>query len=182
MIKTFIQKRKHTNYFTDERGVSAMEMAILFPILMAMIMAVFDLGNGIVVNQKTVSASQIIADLITRNEVVDMGLIDDVVNAGELALDPYPRTGFGYDIVSVIFDDDAEPEVLWRVTENMSQGDAAVDLTAGLGEQGEGVVVVTVTNDYEPLFSGFVVDVYNMSERAFLRGRKSTTVECSDCP
>ena len=182
MIKTFIPELKHSKYFTDERGVSAMEMAILFPILMAMIMAVFDLGNGIVVNQKTVSASQIIADLITRNEVVDMGLIDDVVNAGELALDPYPRTGFGYDIVSVTFDDDAEPEVLWRVTENMSQGSAAIDLTAGLGEQGEGVVVVTVTNDYEPLFSGFVVDVYNMSERAFLRGRKSTTVECSDCP
>jgi Flp pilus assembly protein TadG len=182
MVKKIFNRFKRSQYVSDDAGVSIMEMAILFPILMAMLMAVFDLGNGIVVNQKTVAASQIIADLITRNEVVDSALIDDVVNAGELALDPYPRTNFGYDIASVIFDEDEEPEVLWRVSDNISQSSVAIDATTGLGAEGEGVVVVTVINDYEPLFSGFVVDVYNMRERAFLRGRKSATVECSDCP
>jgi len=89
--------------------------------------------------------------------------------------------GFGYDIASVVFDEDSDPVILWRVTENMAQGDSAIDSTAGLGEEGEGVVVVSVSNDYTPLFSGFVVDVFNMNERAFLRGRKSETVTCSDC-
>jgi len=57
-----IRKLKNSRYAQDESGLSVMEMGILFPVLMAMMMAVYDLGNGIVLNQKTVAASQIIAD------------------------------------------------------------------------------------------------------------------------
>lgn len=182
MIKKTINKIKNTRYVRDESGVSAIEMVILFPVLLSMMMAVYDLGQGVVVNQKTVAASQIIGDLITRVEVVDIDMIMDVVNAGELALAPYSTAGFGYDIASVIFDEDSDPVILWRVTENMSQADDAINSTEGLGETGEGVVVVSVQYAYVPFFSDFVIDSFDMTERAFLRGRKSATVGCSDCP
>ena len=159
-----------------------METAILFPVLLTMMMAVYDLGQGVVINQKTVAASQIIADLITRQEIVSVDSVSDIVRAGEFAFDPYPSTPFGYDIASVEFDDEADPDVLWRITENMNASDQAIESTTGLGEEGEGVVVVSVQYVYEPYFSNFVVDQFNMTERAFLRGRKSVTVTCTDCP
>lgn len=177
-----VKTTKHNTYGADESGVSAVEMAILFPILLSMLMAVYDLGQGVVINQKTVAASQIIADLVTRNEVVDTTMINDIVNAGELAFEPYNATNFGYDIASIEFDADNDPVILWRVTENMDPADAAINSTAGLGAEGEGVVVVSVNYTYTPLFSDFVVDTFNMNERAFLRGRKSETVICTDCP
>ncbi len=176
MIKLF------RNYIRDEKGLSFIETAVLFPVLLTMMMAVYDLGQGVVVNQKTVSASQIIADLITRQEVVDTETVTDIVNAGELAFAPYSAVPFGYDIASIEFDEESDPIILWRITENMSQSDAAIDSTEGLGEEGEGVVVVSVQYSYEPYFSNFVVDSFNMTERAFLRGRKSATVGCTDCP
>lgn len=169
-------------YVRDEGAMSLMETAILFPILLSMLMAVYDLGQGIVVNQKTVAASQIMGDLITRNEIVTTDLIDDIVNAGELALAPYSTEGFGYDIASIQFGEEGVPEILWRVTENMEQGDAAIDSTEGLGEEGEGVVVVSVVYAYVPYFANFVVDSIDMNELAFLRGRKSLVVGCTDCP
>ena len=174
-------KLQKLQYIKDNRGVSAIEMAILFPVLLSMLMAVYDLGQGIVINQKTVAASQIIADLITRQEVVDTALITDIVNAGELALDPYPTTSFGYDIASVTFDEEAEPIVLWRVSANMNESETAINSTIGLGDEDEGVVVVSVAYQYEPFFSSFVIDTFNMTERAFLAGRSSATVTCSDC-
>ena len=176
MIKLF------KNYCSDEKGLSFMETAILFPVLLSMMMAVYDLGQGVVVNQKTVAASQIIADLITRQEVVSADTIDDIVRAGEFAFDPYSSVPFGYDIASVEFDEESDPNVLWRVTENMSPSDQAIDSTQGLGAEGEGVVVVSVQYTYEPYFSNFVIDQFNMTERAFLRGRKSAVVTCTDCP
>lgn len=182
MFFKFFKKINSSNYIKDNSGLSFVETAILFPILLSMMMAVYDLGQGVVVNQKTVAASQIIADLITRRENVNMDLIDDVVNAGELAFAPYSLTNFGYDIASVTFDEESDPVILWRVTENMAQADDAIDSTSGLGEEGEGVVVVSVTNSYIPYFSNFIIDSFDMTERAFLRGRKSATVACSDCP
>ena len=168
-------------YCADQAGVSATEAAILFPVLMSLIMAVYDIGQGIVINQKTVAASQVIADLLARNEVVDVDLIDDIVIAGEMALEPYPTESFGYDITSVEFDEDGDPQILWRVTENMDEDDDAVDSTAGLGDEGDGVVVVSVVYQYIPFFSNFVVDSLDMRELAFLRGRQSPTIICTDC-
>lgn len=169
-------------YLRDERGVSALEAAMLFPVLFSMLMAIYDLGQGVVINQKTVAASQIIADLISRNEVVNMDLINDITIGGSLALEPYSKVPFGYDVVSIEFDEDGDPIILWRVTNNMDENDGAVDSTIGLGEEGEGVVAVSVVYSYEPFFTNFVVNSFDMKEVAFLRGRKSVTVTCSDCP
>lgn len=169
------------NFLRDESGLSFTETAILFPVLLSLIMAVYDLGQGVIVNQKTVTASQVIADLVARFEVLDSDTVGDIGIAGELSIQPYPTAPFGYDIASVEFDEDGDPIVLWRVTENMNQDPELLDLTVGLGNEGEGVVAVSVNYRYVPYFSNFVFDEIRMNERAFLRGRSSATVICDDC-
>lgn len=166
----------------EKKAVAAVEAAILFPVMITLLMGVYDIGNGIVVNQKTITASQVMADLIARNQVVDMDALTDIVVAGRLALEPFSTATMGYDIVSVEFDEDEDPEVLWRLTNNMAANDAALDSTDPIAEEGNGVVIVTVTYDYTPFFSNFIVDEINMQEVAFLRGRRSATVTCNDCP
>lgn len=166
----------------EERAVAATEGAILFPVLLSLLMGVYDIGNGIVINQKTITASQVIADLVTRNQVVDMTLVNDIVLAGRMAIEPYSTVEMGYDIASIEFDEDEEPVVLWRVTNNMSPNDHGVDSTEIIAEEGQGVVMVSVNYTYRPFFSHFVVNQIDMQEVAFLRGRRSTTVTCNDCP
>ena len=170
-----------SKFLKNEEGMSFMEAGILFPVLLSMLMAIYDLGQGIVVNQKTVAAAQVIGDLVARYEFLDAATIDDIINAGELAIEPYPKDSFGYDVASVEFDEEQDPLILWRVTENMDPDDVAIDSTVGLGVQGEGVVVVSVVYEYVPFFSNFVVDQIDMNEKAFVRGRKSPTVNCTDC-
>ncbi len=178
-FRNFISFRR---YLADENGVSVVETAIFFPILISLLMGVFDIGQGFVINQKTVSASQVIADLVTRNEAVDEDIIADIVEAGKLAIAPYPIVSFGYDVASVEFDEDGDPVVLWRETDNMAPDDDAVDSTTNLGDEGDSIVVVSVVYQYEPFFSHSVIGTIDMNERAFLRGRKSATVICTDCP
>lgn len=180
--KNILRRTKFLLWWVEEKAVALTEAAILFPVLLSLLMGVYDLGQGIVVNQKVMSASQVVGDLITRNEVVTIDLVNDIVTAGELALEPYSTATFGYDIASVQFDEDGDPVVLWRVTAGMVENDIAVDSTSGFAEEGEGLVVVTVEYEYTPFFSHFVVDQINMREVAFLRGRKSATITCTDCP
>lgn len=171
-------------YWSEETAVAAVETAILFPVLISMLMAVYDLGQGVVVNQKTISASQIIGDLIARNEVVNLALVEDIAIAGQMALEPYAgvNDSFGYDIASVEFDEDDDPTILWRVTENMVADDDILERAEDLGENGDGVIVVSVVYEYVPFFTNFIVDEIDMTETAFLRGRKSAILGCTDCP
>ncbi len=171
-----------TRWAVEEKATALIESALLFPVLLSLLLASYDLGRGIVVNQKTIAAAQIIGDLITRDRSVTMSSLEDIVVAGELALAPYATGPFGYDIASVQFDSDGDPVVLWRVTKNTTQNNTAVDSTEGLGEAGDGLIVVTANYRYQPYFAGFIVDEINMREVAFLHGRKSSTVACADCP
>lgn len=174
--------REFIRWVREEKGTALTETLVLMPVLVSLLMGVYDLGQGITTNQKVIGASQIIGDLIARNREVDMTSLEDMIRAGELAIEPYSTVPFGYDIVSIQFDDDGDPVVLWRVTENTAPNDEAVASTEGLGVPGDGIIVVTTSYRFEPFFSQFVVDRIDMREVAFLHGRRSSTVTCDDCP
>ena len=166
----------------DERGVAAIEAALVFPLMLILMLGVYDIGNAVLVNQKTVRASQVTADLITRDANVDATMIDEAVMAGELAL--YPSNNidsYGVDIVSIRFDDSANPQIEWRETRNMAPNDNVLARVVPLADAGRGVVVVTVEYQYRPVFTGFHMGDFDiglmpMQEVAFARGRKSPVV------
>ncbi len=164
------------NFLENEDGLAAVEATFIFPILMMLLLGTFDLGNGLLANQKAIRASQVIADLIARDRVVDDNAISEAIEAGRLAFSPLSSASFGYDVVSVRFDENATASVLWRETSGMGANADVLSDVSALALPNEGVLVVAVNYTFEPLFAGFVVDQVQMQEVAFARGRKSTTV------
>lgn len=182
-MKQIFKKLSLLRYWAEEKGNALAETAILFPVFLSLLMGVYDLGQGIIVNQKSIKSSQIVADLIARNREVDMALMTDIIRAGRMALEPYDTTDYGYDIVSVIFDEDGNSEVLWRITNNMNPNDNAIATVENILElTNEGLVIVSTEYTYTPYFAEFVTDEIVMREVAFLRGRGSSVVTCDDCP
>jgi len=170
-------------YIDDIRAVAAVETALLFPVLITLMMGVFDIGQGVLANQKIISASQIVGDLVARNEEVEQSLVDDIAIAGEMALGLFAaaNNSYGYDVVSIEYDEDDDPVVLWRVTDNMDENASALSRAEDLGVEGDGVIIVSVKYDYEPFFTNFLAGQINMTEVAVLRGRKSAIITCDDC-
>lgn len=171
-----------TRWYREEDATALMETIVLFPVMLTLLMGCFDLGQAIAVNQKTLAAAQIMADLVARNEDITLNTVEDIITAGELSFAPYAIGSFGYDIVSIKLVEDVAPEVLWRVTENMDPNQTAVENSDDLGGVGGGLVVVTANYNYVPFFTKFWLGDFNMSEVAFFRPRRSATVLCNDCP
>ncbi len=163
-------------WFCSQDGAAAVEAALVFPILLTLLLGTFDMGNGILSNQKAIRASQVTADLITRTPTVSDADIDEAIDAGELSFAPFPSDTFGVDIVSIRFDDDAVPEIIWRETRNMTPNPNVLTDVQALADPGNGVVVVAVQYLFEPVFAGFIIDNIPMEEIAFARGRRSATV------
>lgn len=163
-------------WLKDESGLAAVEAAMIFPIMLVLLVGVFDGGNAILANQKTVRASQVVADLIARQGTATDASINEAIEAGKLAFAPLPVGSYGIDIVSVRFDEDANSEIVWRETQNMSGLPDALTAVAALQEADEGVVMVTVEYRYDPIFVGFVFDTIDMREVAFSRGRNSPVI------
>jgi len=163
-------------FVADETAAAGIEFALVFPIMLILLLGIFDVGNALMAGQKTIVASQIIADLIARNVEVDDDMIDDIVRAGQLALDPVDTADMGVDIVSIEYDSDDEPQVVWRETRDMTEDPEILDRAEGLGVEGDGLLAVTVDYQYRPVFGNIVIDTINMRERAYARGRRTAIV------
>ena len=161
----------------DVRGLAAVEAALIFPILLTLLLGLYDMGNALLVNQKTIRASQVVADLVTRDSVASTDDINEAVSAGELAFLPFSSAGFGVDIVSIRFDEAENPEIVWRETRDMDPVSNILDAVEALAEPDGGVVVVSAEYLFEPMFAGFITDRFTMNERAFARGRRGAVVE-----
>ena len=177
-----LRKSRIVQWTRDESATAATEAVILLPVLVTLLMVCFDLGQGITTNQKIIAASQIMGDLIARNRTLTYTNVQDIIDAGELAIAPYNQTPFGYDIVSIQFNTLGKPVVLWRVTQNTVTNDAALTSAEDIGTPGDGLIIVTTTYKYAPLFSKIVTGPINMKEVAFLHARRSATVTCANCP
>lgn len=85
MIDWFYTLHGIKKWVDNQEGLAALEAAMLFPPMMALLFGVFDLGNGIVISEKTINASQIAADLISRNKTVDTAALNDIIAGTKLA-------------------------------------------------------------------------------------------------
>lgn len=164
------------NWLHLEEGVAAIEAAMLFPPMVALLLGVYDLGTGIILNERTITSTQIAADLISRDKTVNLADVNDAIFGAQLAYEPFSLNGFGIDIVSVQFDAQRRPQVLWRETRSMAPNNNALDNVSGIGEPGEGMVIVSVQYTYRPLFGRYFMNDFNMLEIAYARGRRSPTV------
>jgi Flp pilus assembly protein TadG len=67
MFSGFVMFRNFTaRWGRETEAVATVEAALVFPILLTLLLGTFDMGNGILANQKTIRASQIVADLMSR--------------------------------------------------------------------------------------------------------------------
>ena len=169
-------KQKIKLWIESEDGIAAAEFGLIFPILLVMLLGTFDLGNGILAAQKTIRASQVTADLITRSRTVNDTDINEAIDAGELALQPFPTDEYGVDIISIRFNEDAEPEIVWQVTQGNITAITDLSDATPLAEANSGVVMVTTNYTFEPAFGDFLFGDIEMQERAFSRGRRSAVV------
>ncbi len=153
-----------------------MEAALVFPILLTLLLGVFEMGNAILVNQKIIRASQVTADLVAREKTVSVADISEAVEAGTLALVPFDTGNYGVDIVSISFDEDSVAEIVWRETVNMTESPNVLDRVTALAEPYGGAIVVISQYFFEPVFVGFITNEILMEEVAFSRGRSSSVV------
>ncbi|PCH98629.1 MAG: hypothetical protein COB76_06890 [Alphaproteobacteria bacterium] len=174
-LKTALQKFK-----SDTRGLAFIESALILPLMFIVLFGLFDLGQAMIINQKITSAAHTASDLITRKSLIDQGDIDNAIGGAQMVIDPYDRDEMGIDIVGIQFDDDDDPFVIWRHTHNMPASASIPNDASGLGVEGEGLVVVIATYTYSPKFSGAIFGDFVMSESAFLRGRRTSTVKFNE--
>ncbi|OWY58885.1 pilus assembly protein TadE, partial [cyanobacterium TDX16] len=74
----------------DERGVSAVEFALLAPVLIAFYFGMAEFCQGFMAQKRMGHVSAMVADLVAQEDTVAIANLDDIFDIGGLIMKPFP--------------------------------------------------------------------------------------------
>ena len=166
----------------DERGVSAIEFAMLAPILIAFYMGMTEFCQGFMAQKRMSHVSAMVADLVAQEETITPATIDDIFDIGGLIMKPFPTATLHQRVSSVTMTDGAAT-VDWSRADGMTvRGvDSTMTLPADLITEGESVIVAEATYDYDSAADYLMPGLTRFSHTYYLRPRTSDKTVCADC-
>ena len=166
----------------DERGVSAVEFAILAPVLIAFYMGMTEFCQGFMAQKRMGHVSAMVADLVAQEDIITPAEIDDIFAIGGLIMKPFPTPTLHQRVSSVTITDGVAT-VDWSRADGMTARGAGSTMTlpADLITEGESVVVAEVTYDYDSAADYLMPGLTRFSHTYYLRPRTSNLTVCADC-
>lgn len=169
--------RRLSGFARDKRGVSAIEFALILPLMLALYFGGVELTQGIIVDRKVKMTARTVADLVSQVATINNTGVDEALGASTAILAPF-STANATVIVSVVsIDNNGNAKVVWsRANKGSAHGTgASVTVPDALKTPSTSLVWGEASYDYTPAV-GFVVGPLKLSNQIFMRPRLSETV------
>lgn len=166
----------------DERGVSAVEFALIAPVMIAFYFGMAEFCQGYMAQKRMGHVSAMVADLVAQEETVATSNLDDIFQIGGLIMKPFSTTPLKQRVSSVTM-----TAGVARVTWSRGHGMAGrpvnevMTLPAGLISNGESIIVSEATYDYDSPVDYLMPAVTRFSHMYYLRPRTVDNVTCTNC-
>lgn len=170
-------------FVRDRRGVSAVEFALIAPLMIAFYFGLTEFCQGYMAQKRMGHSAAAVADLVAQTDVVTTNELDDIVAIGGLIMKPFPTTGLTVRVSSVTRDANGVAKVDW----SRGSGIAALGKTTvvtvptDMIGNGESVVMAETTYAYASPIGYLLPDVTNFHSKFYSRPRKVDKVGCSNC-
>lgn len=157
----------------DRRGVSAVEFALLAPVMIFLYFGLAEFCQGFMAQKRMGHASAMTADMVAQAEAVTGAGIDDIFAVGDLIMRPFPSSPLALRITSVTRDANGVAKVDWsrgRRMAALAPGES-VSLPDGLIENGQTVIMSDAAYDYDSPVDFLMPSITRFEHRYYLRPR-----------
>ncbi len=170
----------------DRRGTSAIEFAILLPVIVAGYFGMSELDLALMTQQRTSHAASALGDLTAQYQTLTLSNVTDIFNAASIVMQPFPTTTLQLRLTSVTLQSSGKATVDWSQAQGgltpYSKGATMAGLPAGLLVNTGDSIVMSEADD---VFTSPVVYLlpsgYTFNDIFYLRPRYGTTIACSGC-
>lgn len=169
----------------DTRGVSAIEFAIIMPILVILLAGTVDLGQALIANRKANQISSTVADMMSRSSSWKTADVDVILAAAATIMQPFQTSGLSIELAVVDVAADLSTKVNWSVGYNvaaLNKGDPSpLNLPSDVKTAGVQMIIVetkySLVTPFTSLLSGATgVTSYNFDKFHFTRPRIGDTL------
>lgn len=169
----------------DKRGVSAVEFALIAPIMILLYFGLAELTMVMMAQRRASHVASAVGDLVTQNGVTSVADIGDIFTVADAIIAPFPTAPLSIRLTSIKAAADGSTTVVWSQATGPSLSalakDSPVTIPAGLIEPDETIVQAEAKYVYDGSVKYVIKQGLTFNEKFYLRPRKTEEVSCADC-
>lgn len=166
-------------FIGDTQGVSAVEFALLLPLMLTMYLGGSEVTQAIATSRKVTLVSRTIADLASQSSSITNASMDNILNASAAVISPYAASKLKVTVSEVKIDANGDATIAWSDTlggTDHPDGEG-VTLPAALKVANTWLIWSEVEYDYVPTFGSGITGPLTLKDRMYMRPRLSNDVK-----
>jgi Flp pilus assembly protein TadG len=170
--------RTFAGFARDQRGVSAVEFAMLLPLMITLYLGSVEVSQGVGIDRKVTLTTRTVADLASQVSDINNTDMTNLLGASSSVIAPYDKTPLKVVVSAVKIDANGAAKVCWSDTLNGTKRavGSSVTLPAALNVANTTLIWSEVTYAYKPAIGYVITGTLNLSDQIYMRPRLSDTV------
>jgi len=159
----------------NDRGVSAVEFALLSPLMIGLYLGGVEISEGIGVDRKVTLTAGAMANLAAQVSTISASDMTNILNASTAIMAPYPTTTLKITVSCINIDSNKVAKVKWSETRNgtkLSTG-STVTLPTALAVANTQLLFSEVSYTYDPAVGHVITGTLNLSDKMYMSPRIS---------
>jgi Flp pilus assembly protein TadG len=164
-----------------EDGVSAVEFALILPIMLILLFGCVEVGDALTIDRKVAHVASTLADLVTQSKSVTSDDVSTIFSAAGLIISPYSSSALKMKVSGVSVDKNGKATVAWSKASNdkaLKNGDP-ISVPTAIASPNTFVVAAEVHYLYQPTVGYVMTGSFDLRSTFYLRPRASDKV-CLD--
>jgi len=163
----------------DQSGVSAVEFALVLPIMLLLYFGAVELGDALTIKRKVTGVTSALTDLVTQSKKVTDKDMQNIFKAAKAIMTPYDDGKLAIKITGIRIDANGKATVAWSDALNdtpLAKG-SSVSVPDKVAADDSFLVTTEVHYDYTPTIGYVMTGSFDLNDQYYLRPRLSSEVK-----
>jgi Flp pilus assembly protein TadG len=156
----------------DRRGVSAVEFALVAPVMIALYFGCVEISDGVAVDRKVSLTSATLANLVAQSTALTSTDMTNIFDASTAIVQPYSSSNLKMTVSCLSIDASKNVTTKWQATKNGGTG-MSVSVPSDLKVANSQLILAQVSYAYKPIVGYSITGTLTLSDQMFMMPRIS---------
>jgi Flp pilus assembly protein TadG len=163
-------------FIRDRRGVSAVEFALMAPLMVALYLGCVEVSDGVSADRKVTLTTAALANLAAQVTTISNSDMTNILNASSAIIAPYSANNLAITVSCLSIDSKQKATVKWSATLNgTARATGSVytfaNSTSALDVANTQLILAEASYQYTPIVGDALTGAITLSDRMFMSPR-----------
>jgi Flp pilus assembly protein TadG len=155
----------------DQRGVSAVEFALVAPMMIGLYLGCAEVSDGVAADRKVSLISATLANLSAQVTTISTSDMTNILDASTAIIAPYNASKLKMTVSCLSIDSTGKATVKWSVTRNGTANSGVLTIPSALAVPNSYLLFTQASYAYTPTVGYTITGTLNLSDQMYMSPR-----------